>query len=142
MLVFSGKYSCCRRLLRATWSTRRSNQRIIKEIIPEYSLEALMMKLKLQRHDVDRIRSRVGKIKAGCGWAQRQKWVNLGQDLYEESPGKPTWVDLGESVAWVQGETTLLFIFSTSLSISPKSQGSSVMFTTHRLRGTISNSRC
>ena len=39
---------CCRRLLRVPWTTRRSNQSILKEIIPEYSLEGLMLKLKLQ----------------------------------------------------------------------------------------------
>ena len=37
-----------RRLLRVPWTTRRSNQSIIKEISPEYSLEGLMLKLKLQ----------------------------------------------------------------------------------------------
>ena len=39
---------CCRRLLRITWSAWRSNQWILKEINPEYSLEGLMLKLKLQ----------------------------------------------------------------------------------------------
>ena len=39
---------CWRRLLRVPWTARRSNQSIIKEISPEYSLEALMVKLKLQ----------------------------------------------------------------------------------------------
>ena len=39
---------CCRRLLRISWTTRRSNQSILKEIRPEYSLEGLMLKLKLQ----------------------------------------------------------------------------------------------
>ena len=39
---------CWRRLLRVPWPARRSNQSILKEIIPEYSLEVLMMKLKLQ----------------------------------------------------------------------------------------------
>ena len=37
-----------RRLLRVTWTARRSNQSILKEISPEYSLEGLMLKLKLQ----------------------------------------------------------------------------------------------
>ena len=37
-----------RRLLRVPWTTRRSNQSILKEISPEYSLEGLMLKLKLQ----------------------------------------------------------------------------------------------
>ena len=39
---------CWRRLLRVPWTARRSNQSILKEIIPEYSLERLMLKLKLQ----------------------------------------------------------------------------------------------
>ena len=39
---------CCRRLLRVPWSVSRSNQSILKEINPEYSLEGLMLKLKLQ----------------------------------------------------------------------------------------------
>ena len=39
---------CWRRLLRVPWTVRRSNHSILKEIIPEYSLEGLMLKLKLQ----------------------------------------------------------------------------------------------
>ena len=39
---------CWRRLLRVPWTSRRSNQSILKEINPEYSLEGLMLKLKLQ----------------------------------------------------------------------------------------------
>ena len=39
---------CWRRLLRVPWRSRRSNQSILKEINPEYSLEGLMLKLKLQ----------------------------------------------------------------------------------------------
>ena len=39
---------CWRRLLRVLWTVRRSNQSILKEISPEYSLEQLMLKLKLQ----------------------------------------------------------------------------------------------
>ena len=39
---------CCRRLLRVPWTERRSNQSILKEISREYSLEGLMLRLKLQ----------------------------------------------------------------------------------------------
>ena len=39
---------CWRRLLRVPWTARRSNQSIVKEISPEYSLEGLILKLKLQ----------------------------------------------------------------------------------------------
>ena len=42
------KLWCWRRLLRVPWTTRRSNQSILKEISPEYSLEVLMLTLKLQ----------------------------------------------------------------------------------------------
>ena len=42
------KLWCQRRLLRVPWTARRSNQSILKEISPEYSLEGLMLKLKLQ----------------------------------------------------------------------------------------------
>ena len=42
------KLWCWRRLLRVPWTTRRSNQSILKEIDPEYSLEGMMLKLKLQ----------------------------------------------------------------------------------------------
>ena len=43
---------CWRRLLRVPWTARRSNQSILKEISPEYSLEGLMLKLKLQYFDL------------------------------------------------------------------------------------------
>ena len=39
---------CWRRLLRVPWTTKRSNQSILKEISPEYSLEGLILKMKLQ----------------------------------------------------------------------------------------------
>ena len=42
------KLWCWRRLLRVPWTARRSNQSMLKETIPEYSLEALMLKLKSQ----------------------------------------------------------------------------------------------
>ena len=47
---------CWRRLLRVPWTARKSNQSILKEISPEYSLEGLMLKLKLQyfRHLMER----------------------------------------------------------------------------------------
>ena len=63
---------CWRRLLRVPWSARRSNQSILKEISPGYSLEGLMLKLKLQSfgHLVQRTNSlektlMLGKIEGG-----------------------------------------------------------------------------
>ena len=46
--IHAFKLWCWRRLLRVPWTARRSNQSILKEINPEYSLEGLMLKLKLQ----------------------------------------------------------------------------------------------
>ena len=63
---------CWRRLLRVPWTARRSNQSILKEINPEYSLEGLMLKLKLQYfgHLMQRTHSfektlMLGKIEGG-----------------------------------------------------------------------------
>ena len=68
---------CWRRLLRVPWTTRRSNQSVLMEISPEYSLEGLMLKLKLQYfgHLIQRIDSLekiliLGKIEGG--W--RREW--------------------------------------------------------------------
>ena len=68
---------CWRRLLRVPWTARRSNQLILKEISPKYSLEGLMLKLKLQffGHLMQRTNSfkktlMLGKIEGGMkrGW--------------------------------------------------------------------------
>ena len=63
---------CWRRLLRVPWTARRSNQSILKEISPEYSLEGLMLKLKLQsfghlmqRADLLEKTLMLGKIEGG-----------------------------------------------------------------------------
>ena len=62
-----------RRLLRVPWTARRSNQSILKEISPEYSLEGLMLKLQYFGHLMQRIDSlektlMLGKIKGRRGW--------------------------------------------------------------------------
>ena len=69
---------CWRRLLRVPWTARRSNQSILKEIIPEYSLEGLILKLKLQcfGHLMQRTDSfektlTLGKIEGG---RRRGRW--------------------------------------------------------------------
>ena len=75
---------CWRRLLRVPWTARRSNQSILKEISPEYSLEGLMLKLKLQyfghlmrRTDSLEKTLMLGKIEGRRrrGW-QRMKWLD------------------------------------------------------------------
>jgi len=75
---------CWRRLLRVPWTASRSNQLILKEISPEYSLEGLMLKLKLQYfgHLMRRTNSlegtlMLGKIKGGRRWGQeRMRWLD------------------------------------------------------------------
>ena len=75
---------CLRRLLRVPWTARRSNQSILKEISPEYSLEGLMLKLKLQYfgHLVERSDSFektliLGKIERGRRRGpQRKRWLD------------------------------------------------------------------
>ena len=98
---------CRRRLLRVPWTARRSNQSILKEISPEYSLEGLMLKLKLQyfAHLLQRTDSlektlMLGRFKTGregddrgpdgwmaslaqCTWF----WVNSGSWQWTAKPG-------------------------------------------------------
>ena len=64
-----------RRLLRVPWTVRRSNQSILKEISPEYSLEGLMLKLKLQYfgHLMQRTDSLEKDPDAGKDWRQEEK---------------------------------------------------------------------
>ena len=75
---------CWRRLWRVPWTTRRSNQSILKEISPEYSLEGLMLKLKLQyfghlmrRTDSFEKTLMLGKIEGGRRRGrQRMRWLD------------------------------------------------------------------
>ena len=75
---------CWRRLLRVPWTARRSNQSILKEINPEYSLEGLMLKLKLQyfgylmwRTDSFEKTLMLGKIEGGRRRKQQRiRWLD------------------------------------------------------------------
>ena len=88
---------CWRRLLKVPWTARRSNQSIVKEIIPEYSLEGLMLKLKLQYfgHLMRRANSfektlMLGKIEGRRRRGrQRMRWLDGITDLKDLSLGKP-----------------------------------------------------
>ena len=87
---------CWRRLFRVSWTARRSNQSILKEISPEYSLEGLMLKLKLQyfgylmqRTDSFEKTLMLGKIKGR--WRrgrQRMRWLDGITDSMEMSLSK------------------------------------------------------
>ena len=87
---------CWRRLLRVPWTARRSNQSILEEISPEYSMEGLMLKLKLQHfgHLMQRADSfektlMLGKIESRRrrGW-QRMRWLDGITDLMDMSLSK------------------------------------------------------
>ena len=87
---------CWRRLLRVPWTARRSNQSILKEISLEYSLEGLMMKLKLQyfghlmrRTDSFEKTLMLGKIEGGRGRGQqRMRWLDGITKLMDTSLSK------------------------------------------------------
>ena len=72
---------CWRRLLRVPWTARRSNQSILNEINPEYSLEGLMLKLQYFGHLIQRANSlekilMLGKIEGGKKRQQRIRWLD------------------------------------------------------------------
>ena len=87
---------CWRRLLRVPWTEKRSNQSILKEINPEYSLEGLMLKLKLQYfgHLMQRANSlektlMLGKIEGRrTRGQQRIKWLDGITDSVDMSLSK------------------------------------------------------
>ena len=95
---------CWRRLLRVPWTVRRSNQSILKEINPEYSLEELMLKLKLQcfGHLMARAAAAAAKLLQSC--------PTLCDPIDGSPPGSPVpgilqartleWVAISFSNAW------------------------------------------
>ena len=92
---------CWRRVLRVPWTARRSNQSILKDISPEYSLEGLMLKLKLQCFDhlMGRTNSWEKTLMLGKIEGRRRRWPQR-IDGWMASPTRWTWVWASSANRW------------------------------------------
>ena len=108
---------CWRRLLRVPWTARRSNQSILKEISPGYSLVGLMLKLKLQyfgplmwRADSFEKTLLLGKIEGRRRRGrQRMRWLDgRGWDGWMASPTQWAWIWVDSGSWWWTGRPCVL----------------------------------
>ena len=100
---------CWRWCLRVPWTARRSNQSILKEISPEYALEGLMLKLKLQYfgHLMRRTDSLEMTLMLG-DWRQEEKGDDRGWDRWMVPPTRWTWVWASSGRWWWTGKPGVL----------------------------------
>ena len=98
---------CWRRLLKVPWAARRSNQSILKEISPEYSLEWLMLKLKLQYfgHLMQRTDSFERTLMLG---RKEGEGDDRGRDAWMASLTQWTWVWVNSGSWWWTGRPGML----------------------------------
>ena len=100
---------CWKRLLRVPWTTRRSNQSILKEIGPEYSLEGLMLKLKLQY--LATLCEELTHLKRPWCWERLKaggEGDDRGWDGWMASPMQWTWVWVNSGSWWWTGRPGVL----------------------------------
>ena len=100
---------CCRRLLRVPWTARRSNQSILKEISPEYSLEEMTLKLKLQ-YFATWCEELIHLKRPWC-WERLKaggQGDNRGWDGWITSPTQWTWVWVSSRRWWRTGRSGML----------------------------------
>ena len=100
---------CRRRLLRVPWAARRSNQSILKEIGPEYSLEGLMLKLRLQYFG--HLIQRTDSLERPCYWKRLkvgEEGDNRGWDGWMASLTRWTWVWVSSGSWWWTGRPGVL----------------------------------
>ena len=106
--IYAFELWCWKRLLRVLWTARRSNQSTLKEISPEYSLEGLMLKLKVQYFG--HLMQRVDSFKRpwcweelGSGEGDNREW-----DGWMASPTQWTWVWVNSRSWWWTGRPGML----------------------------------